>query len=94
MARNRSKEVQEQNLVKRPAGRPKGAPNQIGKSIKDMLMASLQKQGGQKYFDKLAVEQPKSYAMLISKLLPLQLTNAEGTEALRIKIEYTKPTEE
>ena len=79
------------NLTSRGAGRPKGTRNKVTYTIQQMLLASLDKQGGQKFFDKLAVESPKVYAQLIGRLIPLQLSNAEGQAALQIKISYTRP---
>jgi hypothetical protein len=66
----------------------------INRNIQEMLLASLTKQGGQKFFDKLAVENPKAYAQLIGKLIPLQIVGGQnGEEPLQISIKYTKPEE-
>jgi hypothetical protein len=84
----------EKNLTNRGGGRPKGSKNLVNKSIQEMLLVSLQNQGGIKFFDKLAVENPKVFAMLVGKLIPLQLIGGQnGEQPLQISVKLTKPGE-
>jgi hypothetical protein len=71
-----------ENLTNRGRGRPKGAPNKNTQAIKDMLLASLDQVGGQKYFQQQALENPNAYMSLIGKIIPAevknQITGADG----------------
>ena len=65
-----------------PGGRPKGTPKTGGRKkgsknkttaeVKQMLLDSLHdpKVGGVKFLVKLATEDPRTYASLLSKLIP------------------------
>ena len=78
--------IQTENLTNRGRGRPKGAPNKNTQAIKDMLLASLDNVGGQKYFQQQAIENPNAYMALIGKIIPAEvkkeITGADG-DALR-----------
>lgn len=72
-------------------GRKLGSKNKINGSIQEMLLASLTKQGGEAFFNRLAIQEPKTYAMLISKLIPLQLLGGGQDGALQISVVYEAP---
>jgi len=85
--------MNDENL-KKTKGRPKGVKNKVNATIQQMLLDSLNNQGDIKWFDKLAVEEPKAYANLIAKLIPLQLIGGQAGEApLSISVRYEKPKE-
>jgi len=80
--------------VRHGAGRPKGVKNRVNQTIQQMLLDSLNNMGDVEWFDKLAKEEPKAYAQLISKLIPLQLIGGQNGEApLAISVSYEKPKE-
>lgn len=55
-------------------GRQKGTPNKITAGLKEMILASLDKVGGQEYLEKQAVLNPTAYMTLIGKVLPTTLS--------------------
>lgn len=84
--------IQSENLTNRGRGRPKGAPNRNTQAIKDMLLASLDKVGGQAYFERQAQENPTAYMSLIGKIMPAEvkkeITGADGgpiQHAIKVK---------
>src|SRR5262249_83912 len=68
------------NGGRRPgAGRPKGSPNKLSQSLKEMILASLDDVGGRKYLARLAIENSSAYSSLIGKVLPPTLPAPEST---------------
>lgn len=61
-----------------PAGKAKGTQNKLGKSIKDMILTALHDVGGAQYLARQAELNPVAFMGLVGKVLPLQLTGAEG----------------
>lgn len=59
-------------------GRPKGSKNVATKTLKDLILGSLDRLGGIEYLVWLARENPGAYANLIGKVLPLQVTGANN----------------
>jgi hypothetical protein len=66
-------------------GRPKGVPNKATAAIKEMIEEALSKAGGVEYLQRQAEAQPVAFMGLVGKVLPLQVTGAEGA-ALVINI--------
>jgi hypothetical protein len=62
------------------AGRPKGAPNKVTAALKEMILNSLDRVGGEEYLARLAVENSSAYASLLGKVLPttLQASDSDG----------------
>ena len=54
-------------------GRPPGSVNKVPAQIKDMIATALSEEGGVKYFQKIAQEQPVAFCGLIGKIIPLQV---------------------
>jgi hypothetical protein len=65
------------------AGRPKGSQNKIPLVLKDMILRSLDRVGGEEYLARLAVENSSAYASLLGKVLPttLQASDSDGGPA-------------
>jgi hypothetical protein len=63
------------------AGRPKGSPNKISQSLKEMILASLDELGGKEYLKTLAIENSSAYSSLIGKVLPTTLAAPIPTAA-------------
>lgn len=53
------------------AGRPKGAANLVPRELKEMIVNTLHKAGGEEYLLKVATEDPKTFCGLIGRVLPL-----------------------
>jgi hypothetical protein len=68
------------NLKGAGPGRPKGIPNKTNGAIKDMILQALSDAGGADYLLERAHD-PKTAAAflgLIGKVLPMQVTGADG----------------
>ena len=59
-------------------GRPKGVPNKLGKEIKDMVLAALEKAGGTDYLLEQAYANPVAFMGLVGKVLPIQVNAAHS----------------
>ena len=46
--------------------------------LKGMILGALSDAGGQAYLQRQALENPSAFLSLISKVLPMQMTGAEG----------------
>jgi hypothetical protein len=85
---------QSENNAKRRRGRPKGSPNKITASLKDMVMNALAQAGGEKYLAQQAKERPVAFLALLGRVLPLNVTGAlEHRYVARIP-DVAKSTEE
>ena len=51
-------------------GRPKGSPNKVTGSMKEMILQAFEKAGGADWLAKQANENPVAFMGLLSKLLP------------------------
>jgi hypothetical protein len=76
----------EASAVRKPPnagkGRVKGVPNKTTADVRNMLIASLDAVGGQAYLEKQAIDNPKAYLSLVSKVIPSevksQVTGSDG----------------
>lgn len=70
--------------IKRGPGRPKGSPNKVTKAAKDLIAEVAEGLGGADRMLEWAKEDPANekafWATVYPKLLPLQVSNAEGEE--------------
>jgi hypothetical protein len=57
-------------------GRPKGVPNKITTDVKAMILAALDKVGGEAYLARVAVENPAPFLALLGRILPSQLEHS------------------
>ena len=55
-------------------GRPKGSVNKINAALRDMILASLDKAGGEAYLVEQARANPSAYLALLGKLIPKDIT--------------------
>lgn len=58
---------------KRGKGRPKGTPNLIPKTLKEMILTALRNAGGDEYLLMMAYANPAAFLQLVGKVLPLQV---------------------
>lgn len=59
-------------------GRKKGTPNRFTTTIRQAIIASFHEVGGQKWLVKLAKSDPKSYAQLLGKAMPTEISGVDG----------------
>jgi hypothetical protein len=63
-------------------GRPKGARSKVSRELKEMILAALDKAGGEQYFVEQASKNPVAFLTLIGKVLPLQVSGEGGGPVL------------
>lgn len=68
-------------------GRPKGVPNKQTKAIKEMILAALDKAGGEDYLLTQSRENPVAFMGLLGKVMPTQITGADDGPIQVAKIE-------
>lgn len=54
-----------------PLGRPRGSPNKLPATLKEMILKALNDAGGQKYLRIQAEKNPTAFMTLLGKILPL-----------------------
>jgi hypothetical protein len=69
-------------------GRPKGAENKLTKTVKMMVLAALDKVGGEKYLARMAKSHPQAFMTLLGKILPTQVV---GDMSYRFVARMPKP---
>lgn len=72
----------------RRGGRKKGTPNKVDASIKDMVVQALHNAGGAAYLTEQAHANPSAFMTLVGRVLPLQLANADGSNALVVDFRW------
>jgi hypothetical protein len=60
------------------SGRPKGALDHGNAAIRELIVMALDKVGGVDYLATVAASHPPAFLALIGKVMPLQVTGAEG----------------
>jgi hypothetical protein len=75
-------------------GRVKGVPNKVTKAVKEMVLAALDKAGGEDYLVEQAQKNPTAFLTLVGKVLPLQLTGEDGGPVKVSRIELVAPGHE
>lgn len=61
-------------------GRRKGSKNRITADLKAMIHNALDKVGGEQYLAKQAEDSPAAFLALLGKILPKELTGANGAD--------------
>lgn len=59
-------------------GRPKGVPNKVTGEVKTMILEALEGLGGAAYLMDKAESHPAAFMALVGKVMPLQVTGANG----------------
>ena len=65
-------------------GRPKGAHNIVARQLKDMILNTLDTAGGEKYLLKIAKEDPKTFATLLGRVLPMTVAGDNNEDPVNI----------
>jgi len=73
-----------------PAGRPKGSVNKTTKALKDMILGSLDRVGGEEYLARLAIENGSAFASLLGKVLPTTLAADESSGGVPVKMVFER----
>lgn len=60
-------------------GRPKGSKNKTPTLIREMVVEALDRAGGVEYLSRQAEEKPVAFLALLGKVLPVQVTGADGS---------------
>jgi hypothetical protein len=66
---------------KRPqpsGGSRKGKPSKISRDVKEMILGALSAGGGQKWLEIQMAANPAAFMTLVGKILPLQVSGADG----------------
>jgi len=63
---------------RKTGGRTKGTPNKINGDVRGMVLEALALAGGAEYLRRQSVASPAAFLSLVGKVLPLQLTGANG----------------
>ena len=66
-------------------GRPKGMQNRVTVELKQMIEGALNKVGGQKYLETIALKKPEVFLPLVSRLLPKNVEVNHGSNKREIK---------
>lgn len=77
---------------KKAGGRQKGTPNKLNADIKSMIVTALSEVGGVKYLERQANENPVAFMGLVGKVLPMQVTGADGGPVqTRLEVTFIVP---
>jgi hypothetical protein len=83
------------SAVRPPAagkGRPKGSQNKTTKAVKEMILAALDKVGGEDYLVQQSEENPTAFLTLVGKVLPLQVdANVTGNVVHKVERTIVRP---
>ena len=82
--------------VKVGGGSRKGIPNKATALLKDMILQALDESGGVSYLRKQAQETPAGFMTLLGKVLPTQVTGADGgpLEVKQVNVNVIDPNPE
>ena len=72
----------------RVGGGRAGMPSRLNHSIKEMVEKALHKAGGVEYLTRQAEANPVAFMGLVGKVLPIQLANADGSNALVVDFRW------
>jgi hypothetical protein len=69
------------------SGRKRGTPNKLNANVKAAIEEAFQRAGGVEYLVKLAKDDKRTFAMLLGKLIPMQLSGDPENPLFPPKIE-------
>lgn len=90
---NTSKVEVSRRKREKTGGRKAGTPNRATAELKEMILAALDQSGGVEYLRGIAASHPPAFASLLGKVLPMQVTGANGGSIVfeRIVREIVEP---
>src|SRR4051794_21832593 len=65
-----------------PGGSRKGVPNKISADVRAMILAALERAGGEDYLLEQATANPRAFLSLLGRILPTQVTGKDDTPLL------------
>lgn len=68
-------------------GRPKGIPNRLTTTVKEAIIEAFNQVGGVDYLVSIAKDDPKTFCVLVGKVIPLQVTGEDG-KPIEMKITW------
>lgn len=68
-------------------GRKKGTPNKLSGDVRAMVLAALDEAGGTKYLLEQAASNPSAFMTLVGKVLPKEVTGANGKDLFPTSIQ-------
>lgn len=69
------------------AGRPKGSLDKGNADLRQMILQALHNKGGVEYLEAQAASNPSGFLSLLGKVLPKEVTGADGKELFPSRIE-------
>src|SRR4051795_9386516 len=63
-------------------GREKGTPNKLSGDVRAMILAALERAGGEDYLLEQATANPRAFLSLLGRILPTQVTGKDDTPLL------------
>lgn len=69
-------------------GRQKGTPNKTTGDVKAMILDALNGAGGAAYLQRQAEDNPAAFMTLVGKVLPLQVSGADGGPLIVKVVDY------
>lgn len=69
------------------AGRKKGVPNKINADLKEMILGALNALDGQKYLERVAREDPRTFCALLGRVLPMTVAG-DPNAPVKLTIEW------
>lgn len=69
------------------SGRKLGSQSKITTDVKDMVLTALSGVGGVDYLMDRARDQPKAFLALVGRIIPTQITGANGSDLIPLQAE-------
>ena len=63
-------------------GRESGTPNKLTREVKEMVLAALDRAGGEDYLLAQAHDNPKAFLSLLGRIIPTQVTGKDGKDLI------------
>jgi hypothetical protein len=63
-------------------GRQAGTPNKVTADVRAMILAALDRAGGEDYLLEQSRENPRAFLSLVGRVIPTQLTGAGGKDLI------------
>ena len=67
---------------KPPGGSRKGIPNKVSADVRAMILATLDRAGGEDYLVQQAHDNPRAFLSLLGRIIPTQVTGADGKDLI------------